>query len=563
MPHSGATAAEIDSKLRDDFRRRLKEYGYQADLTDPILSLLFRTFAQQLEALYDETDRIRLALLDELIANLGLEPRAARPAQTVVRFAGGVAAAVLPVGTELVAEALSGERLTFATDQTVAVSGARLAAAFAYQDGALQLLAGVDMADAVRDARPSLDAVRVELGPNPALFLAIENLPATHLDRHGVFIEVAPSASRLRQALETETWCLVQPDGTLSGAGLLRPATSNAGVQVLEWLTEGAAESDAEGQEFARLPKGFYGGRVFVLPQIPASRRFTCIAPRGMDAALRRIFGREAGTLLAEPRAWLRISMPADVPPLRTAVEGVLLHTVTASNVERLNQTIQFAQHGTSIPVVRDAGGVASHLVAPLSVVGEQGVPYLPETQPTTDGRRGRYAVRTGRIELRPALWPDGRAETQATVRLWVTSGTIGNTVMPGRVNGFLRSGAPSGLRVTNTVAAAGGTSVEPFGDARLRLASVLLSRDRVVTRDDLTHVSRAFDTRIRRADATAGVVSTPTGLQRAEHVRVYVREGDFVDPVAEIAVLKTDLQARLVDRFPSGTALTVDVVFQ
>jgi len=84
MPYGNASAIEIDRKLRDDFRRRLKDYGVSAELTDPILGVLFRTFAQQLEVLYGETDRIRLSLLDELIANLGIEPRMAQPAQSVV-----------------------------------------------------------------------------------------------------------------------------------------------------------------------------------------------------------------------------------------------------------------------------------------------------------------------------------------------------------------------------------------------------------------------------------------------------------------------------------------------
>src|SRR5215469_2558545 len=86
MSYSNASAIEIDKKLRDDFRRRLKDFGISAELTDPVLAVLFRTFAQQLETLYSETDRIRLVLLDELLTNLGLEERMARPAQTVVRF---------------------------------------------------------------------------------------------------------------------------------------------------------------------------------------------------------------------------------------------------------------------------------------------------------------------------------------------------------------------------------------------------------------------------------------------------------------------------------------------
>src|SRR5258708_28685640 len=86
MAYPRATAIEIDKKLRDDFRRRLKDFGISAETTDPVLAVLFRTFAGQLENLYSETEGTRLALLDELTAGLGIERRAARPTQTVVRF---------------------------------------------------------------------------------------------------------------------------------------------------------------------------------------------------------------------------------------------------------------------------------------------------------------------------------------------------------------------------------------------------------------------------------------------------------------------------------------------
>src|SRR5215469_12608039 len=105
MRHGSASAVEIDNKLREDFRRRVKDFGISAEVTDPVLAVLFRTFAQQLEALYSETDRLRLALLDELIANLGIEPRMARAAQTVVRFLQDQGSQLIAAGTELVGEA--------------------------------------------------------------------------------------------------------------------------------------------------------------------------------------------------------------------------------------------------------------------------------------------------------------------------------------------------------------------------------------------------------------------------------------------------------------------------
>src|SRR3974377_564534 len=123
MPYSSASAIEIDKKLRDDFRRRLRDYGISAETTDPVLAVLFRTLAQQLENLYSETGRIRLALLDELIAGLGVEQRMARPAQTVVRFLAPTGSQVVEAGTELIGEAQTGERPPFTTAAAIYGAG--------------------------------------------------------------------------------------------------------------------------------------------------------------------------------------------------------------------------------------------------------------------------------------------------------------------------------------------------------------------------------------------------------------------------------------------------------
>ena len=47
-------AIEIDKKLRDDFRRMLKEYGITTQETDPILAVLFRSLAAQVEEVYQQ-----------------------------------------------------------------------------------------------------------------------------------------------------------------------------------------------------------------------------------------------------------------------------------------------------------------------------------------------------------------------------------------------------------------------------------------------------------------------------------------------------------------------------
>ncbi len=562
MPYGNTSALEIDKKLREDFRRRLKDYGVSAELTDPILGVLFRTFAQQLEVLYGETDRIRLALLDELIANLGIEPRMARPAQTVVRFLLDKGSQIMAAGTELIGEAETGERLTFTTDATFSVSDARFAFAATYQDGVMQLLSSVEMPEALQAVRPSLEPVRVNLGPNPALFLAIEKLPASHLSQQTFFFELGPDAQAVQRALETETWCLIGPDGELGAKGILRPRSINGGIRALDWLLPDADSSADEkiDVEAPGLSSGFYGPRLFLFPPVPPSRRFLCKIPRGMDSALAKMFGRESQKLFSEERVWIRISLPRQVPALQSAVGSIALHAITASNVECFNQTISFEKQGTCIPIIREEGGAASHLVAPLSIFGETGTPYLPQMEPSADASVGRYTIRNGRVELKPAQRPDARPESYANVRLWVTNGSLGNKVGPGQVTGFLKKNTIAGLRLTNPTSAAGGTDQEVLSTAQTRFAEALMSRDRVVTRKDLLNVVRSFDARILNADVSPGVQRTQRGLQRVERITVRVNKDDFVEPGTELQVLKDDLARHLADRFPMGTQLFVEV---
>jgi hypothetical protein len=564
MPYTSASAIEIDKKLRDDFRRRLRDFGISAETPDPVLAALFRTFAQQLESLYAETGRIRLALLDELIAGLGIERRKARPAQTIVRFSTSSGSQFVEAGTELIGEAQTGERLTFTTDGSVAVSTARIVIGATYQDGVLQLMPGVEMPESFQAHRPSFGPISVNLGPHPAVFLAIDDLPSNHLGFHSFFFELGPDAFRIQQALNAETWCLVGPDGELASKGILRPKPGSAGAMGLSWLVPENPNGTLNGraspeQEVPVLPNGFYGARVFLLPAIPPSRRFTCRTPRGFEPVMSRIFGRDAASLFAIPRAWLRISFPKDVPSLHTGISTVSMNAITASNVECLNQTIYFEKQGTSVPISREAG-TESYLVAPLSVVGEAGSVYLSELQPSTEPSAGRFSIRNGRVELFPAKRPDGSAESYVNLRVWVTTGTLGNRVGPGQVESFLKRGTFSGIRITNPTSAAGGANGEDFEDAKRRFAAALLSRDRIVTRADVETVVRSFDRRIVRTEVGLALERSKHGLQRLQHVICSLDRDAFVDPETEIRILKDDLDRFLRTRFQYDTNLSLEL---
>jgi len=556
MPYASASAVEIDRKLREDFRRRLKDYGISAEATDPVLAVIFRTFAQEIERIYLETGRIRTSILDEFLSGLQIEPRKARPAQSVARFSANSDTPVLvPGGTELQAVAGTGERLTFLTDAAVRVSQARIALATTYQDGMLQLLPSIEMPDTLRSAHPSMDPTPARLGPHPAVYLAVENLPPTHLGRHSFCFEFGPDSLRILQALRSEPWCIAGSDGELSSTGMLRPRRGNGGVGLLEWLVAPGQPDEISSQEAPELPDGFFADRVFILPDVPEERRSACICPRGMREALARIFGREANRVLSPARVWIRISLPPDVPSLHTGFGNVMLHTVTASNVECLNQTIQFASHGTSIPISQEAGG-KRHLVSPLAVMGETNTRYLHELEPSPNSQAGRFAVRNGRIELIPAARLDGKPEAYANVRAWVTDGAIGNAVGPGQITGFGRAPAFETLRITNPVPAAGGTNGEGFADARARFAQALLSRDRIVTETDLVATVRSFDRRILDAEIHSTLRRNSHGLERVQQVVAMLDRDGFIEPSVEVPVLEQELRDHLQARFVHGTRL-------
>lgn len=565
MPYTSATAVEIDRKLREDFRRRLKEYGVSAETTDPLLAVLFRTFAQQLEVLYSDTGRIRLALLDELISGLGLQKRMARPAQTVVRFFDTSRTRLIEGGTALTGESTTGGKLTFLTDSPVTVSSARICFAATYEEGALRLLAGVEMDERFQNARPSLEAVKTNLGPNPALFLAIEPPAEGHLGGHGFYFDFSPDAVEIQKALTRETWCLASPAGDFSGAGILRPKAGNAGLGKLEWLMpnqRAAASDDPVADDVAPLPPGFYAGKTYVLPAFPPARRLLCRQPRALEPGLSRMFGREAANLFAGERVWIKITFPRGIPSLQTGIGSIALHAITASNVECFNQTIYFEKQGTAIPISKE-GGTDWHLVAPLSVISETDTPYLLETEPSADPQVGRYAIRSGRIELTPATFLNGKPHAYANVRVWISAGQAGNQVGPGKVTSIQLKDYAGGLRVSNPTAAAGGTSTEEFADARTRFTTALLSRDRVVTRGDLFAIANSFDRRVLDTTIRSAVERVDGALRRVERVTVYLRKDDFNDPELEARYLLEDLRSVLAKRFLHDIELSLQVEWE
>ena len=560
-------AVEVDKKLRDDFRRQLKEFGITAEETDPILAVLFRSFATQIAEVYEQAaQNIPLAILDELMSGLGIQGRRAQAAQTVVRFALQAGCEAFEERTEFVGEAASKEKLTFALDTAIEVSAARVALVAIYQNGWLRLHHGTELPKELEDARPSFEPVAAELGPGPAIFIAVDVADDAHLSRHGFYFELQPEARDLARYLKREVWCLLDDEGGIRAEGLLRPREGNGGVRRLEWLiADGAAdavETTDTPENAALLPEGFYGSRVFVFPEIPKERRFLSRLPKKMDAPMRRIFQGAGNDLFERRRVWLRIGLPQEVRSISEDLVRVVLHCTTASNIELLNQTVNFAENGAVIPVT-NGGGRVRHLVSTLSVKGERGAEYLPETEPSADENAGRYRIRQNKIEITPASTPRGEADAYANIRLLLCNGTLGNNVGAGAITAFLNRAKPRTLEIRNLTQAAGGDEGESLSDTKHRFAEMLLARERPVTYPDLEALTKSFEPRIQAVRAAPMLERGTGGLRRVQRVTITLDRDAFDAPEAEAEVLQRELEIDLQERSLLGLKVRVGVEWQ
>lgn len=554
-------ASEIDKKLRDDFRALLtKRTGVTAQPTDPILAVLFRSFAARIADVYEQAaETIPAAQLDELMSGLHFPERRARPAQAVVRLTSWGGYELFEQGTELIGEASSRDKLTFALDAALGFSTAQIALIALYQDGRLRLHRGTDLPKEFEDARPSFEAVPAELGQSPALFIAVEVDEAEHLSRHGFYFELVTEARDLSAHFGRETWCLLDDDGAISAEGLLRPRAGNGGVRRLEWLASDA--SDAAAAEDDILDEGFYGERVFLFPSVPADRRFLSKLPRKMEGPLRQLFQNPAADLWSRPRAWLRIALPQENTTAAEDLVRVVLHCVTASNVEVLNQTVKFEEGGKSIPV-GNASGQVRQLVRTISITGDRGSEYIDSSEATTDEGAGRYRFRAGCLELEPARTSRGVPDREAHVRLLLTRGADGNKVGVGAINNVLKKPAASAPEITSLTGAAGGTDGETFDDARRRFAELLLTRERVVTHADLETVVRTYEPKARRVECRPTLARTAAGLRRVQRVTVTLERDSFALPEVEAQFLRRELTSRLQARALLGLEVEVEIAW-
>jgi hypothetical protein len=556
LGQSVRTAPEIGSELRREFDRALyAHYGTQSR-PDPVLATLFHTLAVQVARVYEEAESVFPAtVLDDLVGVLGMPPRLAHPAQTVVHFTRIDQRERITPETELFGTARTGEQVGFAPDESIEVSDAELVFAAVFEDGRLHAVPGARVPGG--PPVPPGSTPLPEWESPPALYLAFR-ADAAHLGGLGLYVEVSAGSTAVAAALARSPWQLLDGAGCVWEEGMLRARPGRGGVQRLGW-DEPPPEADDALSRVPRLDGGVYGAQVWIFPPVPPARRTRCTAPAGMGDAARRLLPDAHPDALDEPLAWARIPLPAGVRGVADAVARVVPHCVTASNVEVWNEQVIFERTGRVVTLSPE-GHAERHVMGIVSVIGEAGTPYAEESDVSAPLTHGRFRYRAGELEFRPARGPTGRMDGYAMARLLFCDAERANGMEGGDLRRIGTSLANATAQVANLVPTRGGCPPPPFADARTRFAELLRTRERVVTAADLEIAVRAFEPRVRAVRVDAAAELQGGALRRVERVTAVVDPADFADPEAEVARLRAQLQRHLEERAVLGQEVRVEV---
>lgn len=568
------SAGELATELRREFERALFERYGQPPGQDPVLATLFHATAVQLARVYSEAEQVfPEAVFDDLVSGLGMPPRAARPAQTVVAFTGASAPELVTPDAPLVGINNRGEHLAFALDASIRVGPARLVFAGVADGGRLQIVPGATFPDdpVVRTGPMPLPSAVAALAPAdaalaPTLFLAfdVDNAPHAHLSGVGLFLDVQGADHPVARALARSAWHLLDDGGPAGGiareALVLRARSGAGGARLLEWQHSASFGGDDAANAVSPAPAGAYGPLCWRFPEVPPNYRVRSRPPRAVAAVLRDVLPAEFVGRYQRPLAWVQVALPAGTRGVGAALQRVVAHAGSASNLEAYAEGVDVGELG-AVVAFRPEGARARHLVSVLGITGEQGEPYVDDAEPGAGLGRGRYRARGADIELRPARGPTGRFDRYAMLRLLYTDGARANGLQPGDVAARGASAGRVGFGATSLVVSRGGSAPPAYAPAKVRFAELLRTRERVVTPADVDIVARAFEPQIVGADVRAAVEVGDDGLpRRVERVTVRVRAADFADPGAELPALADALERHLAARAPLGTVLRVDV---
>jgi hypothetical protein len=563
------SASEIAADLRREFELAVHaRYGTQPK-PDPVLATVFHALAVQVARVYDEAATVLpVAVLDDLIAALDLPVRAAEPAQSVVCFTGIDRRERVSPQTELTGYARTGEQIGFTLDEGVQLAPTELAFAAVYEAGRLQLLPGVRAPKSDESFPPA--NTPVSLAAPPMILLAFR-ADAAHLSELGLFFDILPQDDRIARALGRSPWQLLNTNGRVYPAGILRALPGRGGANKLAWFADtaagderanGAAKAGTPDDEVAVLApigEGPYGSRVWIFPPVPTDRRQLLVAPPAIAAALPRLIPADHHAAFNQPMAWLQIPLPAGTRGVADAIQRIAVNCATASNIEIWNEQLPFDRVGSTV-ALRPEGNAGRHLLGVLSVTGESGTRYVEDADVAADPAHGRYRARGGRLTCRPARTAAGRFDTYAMVRLLLCDGERANGLDPGAIRRIESKLDNVTAQVSNLTVSRGGSSPLAYADARLRFAELLRSRERVVTAADIEIASRAFEPRVNAVEVDSGSEMTERGLELVNAVHVRVNPLDFADPDAELVRLKDSLERHLESRCVMGHRIRVTI---
>ncbi|HEX8210569.1 MAG TPA: hypothetical protein VF584_10370 [Longimicrobium sp.] len=553
------SASEINSELRREFDRTLyTHYGTQSR-PDPVLATLFHTLSVQIARVYDEAESVFPAtVLDDLVGVLGMPPRLAHPAQTVVHFTRIDQRERITPETELFGAARTGEQVGFAPDESIEIAPTQLVFAAVFEDGRLHAVPGARVPGGP-PVPPGSTSLAAWESP-PALYLAFR-ADAQHLGGMGLYVDISADSPAVAAALARSPWQLLDDAGCVWEEGMLRGRPGRGGVQRLSWLDDPAPDDapDDALSRVLRLDDGVYGGQLWIFPHVPPERRALCTMPAGMDDAARRLLPEGHAAALDEPLAWVRVPLPAGVEGVADAVQRVVVNCVTASNVEVWNEQVLF-DRAARVVTLAPEGHADRHVMGILSVIGEAGTPYAEESEVTAPLTHGRYRYRAGELEFRPARGPTGRMDGYAMARLLFCDADRANGMEGGDLRRIGSSLSNATAQVTNLTVTRGGCAPPPFAPARTRFAELLRTRERVVTAADVEVATRAFEPRVRSVRVEGGSELHDGALRRVEVVTAFVDPADFADPEAEVIRLRSQLQRHLQERAILGQQVRVAV---
>lgn len=553
-------AADIAAELRREFDvALLQRYGTQAQ-PDPVLATLFHAFATQIGRLYREAEHaFPLGVLDDLLAGLGMPPRLAQPAQTIVAFTGITRRERLSLETEVIGTARSGERFDFVPDESIELAPTELRFAALYESGRLTTIAGARPVRGGALLMPSTAALALGESP-PALYLAFDP-DELHLSGLGLMIDTLPLGGPIARALEQSPWHLLDARGLATELGTLRVRRGRGGVRCLGWLDESVPAAAAEAlAKLTDLAGGLYGEQVFVFPPVPMDRRWRGGVPTAIETSLASLLPPEQLKGLAQPLVWLHVPLAPGLVGVASALQRIAVNAVTASNMEIVAEQVPFDRMG-SVVTLEPEGRKGRFLMGVLGITGERGTPYAADAILDVPLDAGRWRYRDRQLDMRPAKDPTGRFDSYAMVRLLYCDGESANGIDPGTVN---QIGAPLAnvtAKVANLVPSRGGAAPPAYAPAKLRFAELVRTRERVVTAADAEIAVRAFEPRVRRVDVTPVTTIGGGRSRQGQAITASVSAADFADADAELPRLEAQLQRHLQERAVLGFEVAVTVV--